>query len=111
MTRILLLISVSFLLTHFPLFLLQISHFSRAGYAFGHGQQQQEQHNQQKLDLVQHNLAMYSNESVDIAENQDGNKYHSSVMIEIFERFTYYMYYLYFVVNFIIFDRMSIMKK
>jgi len=89
MARVLLLMSISFLVLNSPVFILQICHF-------------------QRNDIFS-SLFGFTTES-NITTNQDPN-IHTSLLVELLERFAYYVYYLHFSVNFIIFDRLSIFKK
>jgi hypothetical protein len=94
MARVLLLISVSFLVLNSPVFILQICHFQRNDIfsaIFG--------------TTTENNAA-----PVNQVTQHDPN-IHTSLLVEMFERFAYYVYYLHFTVNFIIFDRLSIFKK
>ena len=115
MTRNLLLISLSFLVTNFPMFLLQLCHFTRKGYEFGlfktsiHHAFHVNSTTTITTTITTTTLKIDTNET-SLLEQHD-EKFHNSLMIEMFERFAYYIYYLNFTINFIIFDRMSILKK
>ena len=94
MARVLFLISVSFLVLNSPVFILQVCHFNRNDIFSSLFRPRHEKHHT----------------NMTIAQNLGPNE-HSSLLVELFERFAYYVYYLHFSINFIIFDRLSIFKK
>lgn len=97
MTRVLLMISVSFLVLNFPVFFLQVCQFNRG----------------MLLGIKDQSNTKSEINNTSIIHFKDGLAltFHKSLVIELFERFAYYAYYLHFTINFIIFDRLSIFKK
>lgn len=116
MTRALLLISVSFLVLNFPIFFLQLCHFSRTDNI----NIRQQANNEYQLPVSKNNRltkgTIMNDDLVHVQHRNmtaffQENKIHSSLLVELFERFAYYIYYLHFTINFIIFDRLSMFKK
>ena len=115
MTRVLLLISMSFLVLNFPVFFLQLCHFSRSDNINNrdeaiHDQQLSVAKSESQKGVIMNDELVHATHKNMTAYFQESH-IHSSLLVELFERFAYYIYYLHFTINFIIFDRLSIFKK